>query len=190
MRRGLVLMAVVALQFSTPVIAGHVAGRAGVIDGDTIEIRSQRIRISGVDAPEAGQVCYSPSGRQWRCGQRAALMLADHIGAGPVSCRTEGQDRFGRWLARCTAHGQDLGEWLVRNGWAVPYFDHNHAYAEAQRAARASRAGIGQASSHCPKTGGNCSATKTQMHLFALLDVYTFIVATRGIFQWQRRFYP
>lgn len=48
----------------------------------------------------------------------------------------------------------------------------------------------GQASSHCPKTGGNCSATKTQMHLFALLDVYTFIVATRGIFQWQRRFYP
>lgn len=142
MRRGLVLMAVVALQFATPVIAGHVAGRAGVIDGDTIEIRSQRIRISGVDAPEAGQVCYSPSGRQWRCGQRAALMLADHIGAGPVSCRTEGQDRFGRWLARCTAHGQDLGEWLVRNGWAVPYFDHNHAYAEAQRAARASRAGI------------------------------------------------
>ena len=31
------LMAVVALQFATPVIAGHVAGRAGVIDGDTIE---------------------------------------------------------------------------------------------------------------------------------------------------------
>ncbi len=142
MRHGLVLMAVVALQFATPVIAGHVAGRAGVIDGDTIEIRSQRIRISGVDAPEAGQVCYSPSGRRWRCGQRAAHMLADHLGAGPVSCRTEGQDRYWRWLARCTAHGRDLGEWLVRNGWAVPYFDRNHAYAEAQRAARASRSGL------------------------------------------------
>ena len=142
MRTALVLMAIVALQVATPVIAGQVAGQASVIDGDTIEIRSQRIRISGVDAPETGQVCYSSSGRQWRCGQRAALMLADHLGAAPVSCRTGGQDRYGRWLARCTAHGQDLGEWLVRNGWAVPYFDHNHAYAEAQRAARASRSGL------------------------------------------------
>ena len=142
MRSGLVLMAVAALLLATPVIAGQVAERASVIDGDTIEIRSQRIRISGVDAPESGQVCYNPSGRQWRCGQRSALMLADHLGTGRISCRTEGQDRFGRWLARCTAHGRDVGEWLVRNGWAVPYFDHTHAYAEAQRAARASRSGL------------------------------------------------
>lgn len=142
MKPGLVLMAVAALQFATPVIAGQIAGRASVIDGDTIEIRSHRIRITGVDAPEAGQGCYKPSGRQWRCGQRAALMLADHLGAGPVSCRTEGQDRYGRWLARCTAHGRDLGEWLVRNGWAVQYFDRNDVYAEAQRAAKASRSGL------------------------------------------------
>lgn len=135
-------MAVAALLLATPVIAGQVAGRASVIDGDTIQIRSQRIRISGVDAPESGQVCYTPSGRQWRCGQQAALKLADYLGAGPVSCRTEGRDRYGRLLARCAAHGRDLGEWLVSNGWAVPYYDRNREYAVAQRTAKVNRLGI------------------------------------------------
>jgi succinoglycan biosynthesis protein ExoI len=31
-----------------------------VTDGDTIEIRGERIRLHGIDAPESGQWCLQP----------------------------------------------------------------------------------------------------------------------------------
>ena len=34
-----------------------VTGQARVIDGDTIEVAGERIRLHGIDAPESGQRC-------------------------------------------------------------------------------------------------------------------------------------
>ncbi len=41
---------------ATPALA-DVAGTASVIDGDTIEVHGQRIRLHGIDAPESRQLC-------------------------------------------------------------------------------------------------------------------------------------
>jgi len=95
--------------------------RSSVVDGDTLDIHGQRIRILDIDAPESRQLCTQQDGKQWRCGQKPALALSDWIGQQTVSCETTKKDKYRRWLARCTVGGQDLGAWLASNGWAVPY---------------------------------------------------------------------
>jgi endonuclease YncB( thermonuclease family) len=73
-----------------------ITGRASVIDGNTLEIHGVRIRTLDIDAPESRQTCTANDGAAWRCGQKAALALADWIGVRTVSCATDGKDRYGR----------------------------------------------------------------------------------------------
>src|SRR4029453_9677723 len=78
--------------------ASDPTGRASVIDGDTIEIHGQRIRLFGIDAPESRQTCEA-NGQTYRCGQQAALSLADHVGQRTVACEERDTDRYGRIVA-------------------------------------------------------------------------------------------
>ena len=100
-----------------------IVGRASVIDGDTIEIRGQRIRIQAIDAPESGQWCGEGDGR-WRCGKASAEALDRMLDGATVTCRQDPrdpQDRYKRVLARCEARGADVGEALLHAGLAVAY---------------------------------------------------------------------
>jgi endonuclease YncB( thermonuclease family) len=44
-----------------------VAQTARVVEGDTLAIGDQRIRLLGIDSPEGSQVCQR-AGRPWRAG--------------------------------------------------------------------------------------------------------------------------
>ena len=125
-----------------PAIAlADMTGQASVIDGDTLEIHGQRIRLHGIDAPESGQICTA-AGQRWRCGQQAALALADKIGRRPVACAARGRDRYGRTVAVCRVAGEDLGAWLIVNGWALAYRRYSTAYVPHESRARLARAGM------------------------------------------------
>jgi endonuclease YncB( thermonuclease family) len=121
--------------------AADLAGRASVIDGDTIEIHGQRIRLFGVDAPEARQTC-DVDGKAYRCGQQAALALADHIGQRTVACEQTDTDRYSRVVAVCRVAGEDLGAWLVSQGWALAYVRYSREYVDEEITARAAKRGI------------------------------------------------
>ena len=123
-----------------PGFAETIIGVASVTDGDSLEIRGIRIRLHGIDAPESRQLCTRPSEKTWRCGQQAALALADRIGRRSVTCEARDTDRYGRTIAVCLQDGEDLNRWMVREGWAVAYRQYSLDYlsdeAEAKSAGR------------------------------------------------------
>ena len=132
-----------ALILASPAIAEPIVGRASVIDGDTLEIRGQRIRLSGVDAPESGQFCQDEKGQNYRCGQKAALALADKIGMANVSCEPVDTDRYGRVVATCSANGEDLNRWLVSQGHALAYRRYGgDAYSAEEEEAQRQKRGV------------------------------------------------
>lgn len=122
--------------------ANAYAAPVRVADGDTIEVGGQRIRLQGIDAPELHQECRDTSGRNWPCGRRARSELRALIGNDPVQCESHAKDRFGRSVAVCRARGRDLGEAMVRSGWALAYPDWASPYGTAQSEARSRKAGI------------------------------------------------
>ena len=109
-----------------------VEGGAHVTDGDSLRVRDVEIRLKGIDAPEMRQTCVR-AGQPYRCGEVAKRALEAKIAGGPVACRIEGRDRYGRSLARCRVADQDLGAWLVREGLAVGYRDYEPEEAAARR---------------------------------------------------------
>lgn len=122
--------------------ADLIVGRASVVDGDTIEIYGQRIRLFGIDAPEGGQTCEDAVGRSYRCGQKAALVLVARIGKGIVTCEPKDTDSYGRPVAICRVFGEDLGAWVVGLGWALAYRDYSTRYVPAEELARSRRLGL------------------------------------------------
>jgi len=118
-------------------------GEAMAIDGDTIRIGPQRIRLSAIDAPELSQTCRSGRGATTLCGRDARDALARLVRNG-VRCVVESHDRYGRGVATCTnTAGDDIGRAMIREGWAVPYWHYDGArYAKAYDEAMSVDAGM------------------------------------------------
>ena len=132
------LLASSALAFD----ARPIVGQASVIDGDTIEIHGQRIRLFGIDAPEGRQLCDDAHGKSYRCGQRASLALSDKIGRHTVSCEPRDIDRYRRVVAICRIDATDLNAWIVSEGLAIAYRYFSRKYVPEEEQARKAKRGI------------------------------------------------
>ena len=142
-RRSLTMLAVIACVISVQAAAADLTGQASVIDGDTIEIHGTHVRIWGIDAPEGSQLCRGGDGLPYRCGAQAANALADWIGRRVVSCSKAGPDSYGRTVAMCSVDGDDLGAWMISQGYALdwPHYSRGR-YSTQQREAVAAGRGI------------------------------------------------
>jgi endonuclease YncB( thermonuclease family) len=125
-----------------PAIA--LAGLARVIDGDTLDIGGTRVRLEGIDAPEADQRCATADRGSWACGRAATRHLEDQIRGAEVRCENHGHDSYGRMLGVCYVGELELNADMVREGFAWAFVKYSVRYVDAEREARTLKAGIWQ----------------------------------------------
>lgn len=132
-----------------------------VVDGDTLrsyngrlhrqddstDIPHKRIRLDGIDAPEADQKCYA-DGQYTDCGAAAGTFLADLVKEKSLLCarngtRPDDRDRAiaNCWISAGPNEGMDLAREIAAAGYAVPYGDR---YQDMVDNARQSGSGIWQ----------------------------------------------
>jgi endonuclease YncB( thermonuclease family) len=122
-----------------------IAGRARVVDGDTIDVAGTRIRLEGIDAPESDQACQRRWLGRWACGTAAMATLSSLLKDAEVACDTTGMDKYHRILAVCYAGGRDINATMVRQGLAWAFVKYSRRYVAEEAAARSERIGIWQA---------------------------------------------
>ena len=118
-RPSLAVLAVLA--WLGPVAGGDAAALYYVVDGDTLYMGAEKIRILGIDAPETHP---SHCANEARLGKQATDRLGALLAAGPLKIERHGFDQYGRTLAKITVGGVDVGAELVAERLAHVYVNH------------------------------------------------------------------
>ena len=117
------------------------ASEVKIIDGDTIHINKDKIRFSGIDAPELNQTCLS-NNQVIKCGILSKELLIKKIANKKPICIKEGVDQYKRILAECFIEEESLSSFLVRNGYAFAYRRYSDKFIKDENFAKENRNGM------------------------------------------------
>ena len=110
-----------------------------IIDGDTIVINDEKIRFSGIDAPELKQTCQNGL-TEYPCGEMSKKWLKLLVEDFQITCSYSEKDRYKRILGVCYIGNIDsaafkkkiksleLNSMMVKSGNAVAYRKYSDAY--------------------------------------------------------------
>jgi endonuclease YncB( thermonuclease family) len=104
-----------------------------------IQAKGYSIAISGIDIVKDDETC-NDAGGSWACGVRARTAFRALLRGRAVICAVPPEGGRNLIAAQCRIGKQDLGQWLVENGWARAVAD--GPYIEAQEAAKKAKKGI------------------------------------------------
>ncbi|MGZ2258697.1 thermonuclease family protein [Roseobacter sp. A03A-229] len=136
------LLAVFGPAAGSAVATTALSGPVRVIDGDTIDVGGTRVRLFGIDAPEADQTCTTEQGQVWACGAWVTDQVTMRYGGRQAVCAPLETDRYDRIVARCSVQGEDVGEALVSEGLAFAYRKYSQDYVLAEKGAAVRDVGL------------------------------------------------
>ena len=123
------------------ILPSSYADQVVVTDGDTIRIDGERIRFSGIDAPELKQTCLYQD-IEFQCGEFSKNLLIEKIANQNVNCVREGTDQYGRTLAECFIGQESLSRFLVRAGYAFAYRKYSKKFIKDEEYAMKKKIGM------------------------------------------------
>jgi endonuclease YncB( thermonuclease family) len=127
-----------------PAFALTLTGNAEVVEADVLRLEGYRVYLFGAESVEPRQLC-SINGQTWECFAAAVRMLQTIVSEGEVSCDVKsGPDALNQLIALCTVNGEDIGERMVRSGFAITVPDETDAYADEMAAAQEEGIGLWQ----------------------------------------------
>jgi endonuclease YncB( thermonuclease family) len=85
-----------------------------VVDGDTLWLDGEKIRIEGMNAPEVQGACA----RERELARQATQRLSQMLSSRSISIVRNGRDVYGRTLATVRANGRDVAPAMVAEGLA------------------------------------------------------------------------
>lgn len=111
-----------------------VASAAGLI-----EANGYSVAVSGIDIVKEDETC-TDDGKSWACGVRARTAFRSFLRGRAVACKVPPEADHDLIAAECRIGKQDVGQWLVENGWARATA--GGPYVEAGDKARTAKKGI------------------------------------------------
>lgn len=88
-----------------------------VVDGDTLWHQGTKIRLIGIDAPEVEGKCR----RERQLASDATVHLTALLNTGLIRIVYDGEDRYGRALARLWVTDGEIGPAMIAAGLAEEY---------------------------------------------------------------------
>ncbi|MFM9850030.1 MAG: thermonuclease family protein [Hyphomicrobiaceae bacterium] len=111
-------------------------------DGDSFRLGQVGIRLDGIDAPESADRCVR-AGVPWDCAALAQKALQAIAGSSPLKCISSYCDPYKRRVSICRVGSKDVGEEMVRAGWAIDWPRYsNYRYKAVQDEARRLKRGL------------------------------------------------
>ncbi|WP_348642269.1 thermonuclease family protein [Mesorhizobium sp. B2-4-14] len=104
-----------------------------------IEAKGYSVAVSGIDVVRQDETCTS-DGKSWPCGIRARTAFRAFLRGRAVVCMVPPEGGRDRVAAECRIGKQDVGQWLVENGWARA--TKGGPYVDAGEKARSRKKGI------------------------------------------------
>lgn len=103
-----------------------------VVDGDSLEIGTRRIRLMGIDAPEYDQYCKDKTGKKYPCGKDSLAYLKKLTTNKEIRCTVHQKDKYKRDLCTCYADHTNINAEMIRSGRAIVYLESNYNAEQAE----------------------------------------------------------